>query len=72
MIQKWIEKWKKHSVLIGLIFTLAAGVFTVAMTYVAYVDQQAYWARLCSDCLPETTPYSRIFLSTPDAPDLKR
>ena len=42
MIQKLVQYWKKHSALIGLIFTVTAGVFTIAMTYVAYVDQQAY------------------------------
>ena len=42
MIQKFVEYWKNRSTLIGLIFTVAAGVFTIAMTYVAYIDQQAY------------------------------
>ena len=37
-----IQKLKKRSALLGLIFTVAAGLFTVAMTYVAYVDRQAY------------------------------
>ena len=42
MTQKLAEFWEKHSVRIGLIFTVAAGAFTVAMTYVAYIDQRAY------------------------------
>lgn len=42
MIQKFVAYWKKHSTLIGLIFTVAAGVFTVGMTYIAYLDAQAY------------------------------
>lgn len=37
-----IQKLKKHTALIGLIFTVAAALFTVGMTWVAYVDQTAY------------------------------
>ncbi|MBQ6757356.1 MAG: serine/threonine-protein phosphatase [Oscillospiraceae bacterium] len=33
---------KKHSIVIGLIFTIASALFAVGMTYVAYLDQQAY------------------------------
>ena len=42
MIQNLAEKWKKPRARIGLIFTVTAGVFVFAMTYVAYFDQQAY------------------------------
>ena len=42
MIQNLAEKWKKHRARIGLIFTVTAGVFVFAMTYVAYFDQQTY------------------------------
>ena len=42
MIQNLAEKWKKHRALVGLIFTVTAGVFVFAMTYVAYFDQQTY------------------------------
>ena len=37
-----IQKLKKHSALLGLIFTVAAGLFTIGMTWVAYIDQTAY------------------------------
>ena len=39
---KMIKKIKEHSVLFGLIFTIASALFAVGMTYVAYLDQQAY------------------------------
>lgn len=37
-----IQKLKKHSALLGLIFTVAAALLTLGMTYVAYLDAQAY------------------------------
>ena len=37
-----IKKLKERSVLFGLIFTVAAALFTVGMTWVAYIDTQAY------------------------------
>ncbi len=42
MIRSFMEKWEKNSALIGLIFTVTAGAFTAAMTYLAYMDKQAY------------------------------
>ena len=33
-----IQKLKKHSALFGLVFTLSAALFTLGMTYVAYID----------------------------------
>ena len=37
-----IQKLKKHSALLGLVFTAAAGLFIFGMTWVSYFDQQAY------------------------------
>ena len=37
-----IQKLKQHSALFGLVFTVAAALFTVGMTWVAYLDPQTY------------------------------
>lgn len=33
-----IQKIKKHSITIGLVFAVAAAVLTVGMTWLAYID----------------------------------
>ena len=37
-----IQKLKQHSALFGLVFTVAAALFTVGMTWMAYLDPQTY------------------------------